>query len=597
MTSRNDLASLRLVSKSWNEVATPVLFHALIIQAADECAVYQLDSRPYERLEKESFDCLQLVRHFRIWAPFHDGLEGRCSHNILRMDAEHDLPGGGVKAMSDRLMPLLKQLKPRALRSFWYTSPWRISKLMLTSCSWDLGSCIPEEILGADGYLSREQPELEHLSLNTGTPTDRNWVNGGFYNVKTQAALTLDCFRHLRSFSWTGARMLQELTSLRLLLAANRTILETLELDFIVWHEMRAASGTGTWRVALERDLPGFFTTYVLPLSPDPSINSFPALTTLSLTAVCFPKNPAATFPAFDFGQLRALKLHRCKNAHRLLRTVVEASQALKLESLDLVMDDVAGKEDLGVSSLTAFLQSFNSLRQLYLLITPSGRVTTEQYFHSILFHAVTMKRLVYHDGNYPGQVSIPPSMDGLFPFVPPDYGPSGATHPLMQQLTLESLGCCDSLSRLSELRKDWTPYSSTQSLKLLHIRRSKDNIERSLRDMIVNWTVNGIVEPVVGGKYSAEFIANFELFDFVRWAFGPRGLPMLRILAFGDFSYDGRHKDRCLLFYRQRSSPPHRNLSHGFRLASRDNVISFSGIDKPFDFLSACPKDPLYPR
>ena len=431
---------------------------------------------------------------------------------------------------------------------------------------------MPKEILGVDGYLQREQPEIESLSLNTGAPTDRDWLlHGGDYIIPPPAPLMLDGFRRLRSFSWTGARLASELESLRVFLAANRSILETLELDFIDRNSMNHACQT-----RLASDDPRVFTTHVLPLSPDPSINSFPALTTLSLSAVCLPLNLDATVLAFDFGRLRALKLHRCKDTHLLLRAIVHAAQSLKLESLDLMMEDFATKQDWGGSGLTAFLQSFNSLQQLYLSITPSGEITTEQYFESILCHASTMKRLVYHEMTLHQPDSLYPSEDKNLTLATLDlgYGPTGAMHRFMQQSGLESFGCYDSLSQLRKILESCT---STQSLKLLHIRRSKEGFEPLLRDNMIQWTVKGVVEPVGPENHSAQAIANFELFDFVRWAFGSRGLSKLRILAFGDFSYDGRFEDKRLLFCRQRIGSP-----HGFRLASRENVISLGGIDEP---------------
>jgi hypothetical protein len=41
------------------------------------------------------------------------------------------------------------------------------------------------------------------------------------------------------------------------------------------------------------------------------------------------------------------------------------------------------------------------------------------------------------------------------------------------------------------------------------------------------------------------------ELLDFANCAFRPNGLPMLKVLAFGDFSYDGWFHVHNKLFYR----------------------------------------------
>ena len=40
-------------------------------------------------------------------------------------------------------------------------------------------------------------------------------------------------------------------------------------------------------------------------------------------------------------------------------------------------------------------------------------------------------------------------------------------------------------------------------------------------------------------------------LFDLANWAFGPLGLPKLRILAYGDFSHHGRYAEHTVLLCR----------------------------------------------
>ena len=455
---------------------------------------------------------------------------------------------------------------------------------MLTATSWDLGSCVPEDILGASGYLQQEQTDLEALSLNTGGPTDTTKLYGDIvYLVKRPAPLELDAFRHLRRLSWTGILLAPELESLRAFLAANRKILEMLELDFIDWSLVNRACDT-----KLPDDDPRVFSKHVLPLSGNPSPNAFPALTILLLSAVCLPTKSDATVSAFDFSQLRYLRLHRCLNTHLLLRTIVQGALSLKLECFDCVMDDFAEEIDWGGSALNAFLRSFNSLRQLYLMIAPLGDITTEQYFESITYHAASLKRLVYHEVTLGTDISSGKDKNLAFETPNLNCGSTGAMTRFMQKASLESLGCCDSLA---QLRRTLESDESTQNLKFLHIRRSKESVALSLREYMVSWTVKGQFE-YVGMDFAADPMLKYELFDFARWAFGPRGISTLRVLAYGDFSYDGRHKDRCLLFYRQRIGS-----TDGFRLASRDNVIDFSGIDKPFDFLSTCPTERLYPR
>ena len=589
VSTRSDLASLRRVSKHWRDVTSPIFLECLSVEVDEGWMMHRDEERPYQLPEKMSFGFLQVVRHFKLFAVFHSHLDGRCLHNIhypnYPTEDQDNEDSHCVRVLGDELRPLLTRLKPNALRSFWCVDRLAVAHAMLTATSWDLGSCIPEDILGTSGYLQREQTHLESLSLNTGAPTD---TNGYSYPpdlpLENQPPpLELDAFRHLRRLSWTGILLAPELESLQVFLAANKEILEMLELDFVDWSLVNRAC-----EVELADDDPLAFTKHILPLSENPSTNAFPALTTLLLSVVCLPTNPDATVSAFDFSQLRSLRLHRCLNTHLLLRAILQGALSLKLESFDCVMDDFAEKFERGGSILNAFLRSFSSLRQLYLMIAPLGEITTEQYFESIAYHAASLKRLVYHEVT--PETDISSGRDKFLAFETPNLscGSTGAMTRLMQNASLESLGCCDSLA---QLRRTLESDMSTRHLKFLHIRRSKHNVDLSLRNHIVLWTVKGEFESV-GMDTSEDPMLKYELFDFARWAFGPRGISTLQFLAFGDFSYDGRHKDRCLLFYRQRIGS-----INGFRLASRDNVIEFSGIDKPFDFLSTCPTERLYPR
>lgn len=442
---------------------------------------------------------------------------------------------------------------------------------------------MPKKILGIDGILQREQPNIASLSLNTGAPTHHIWW--GDYGLEQETPLMLDSFKTLRSFSWTGVRTRPELESLRVFLAANCNVLEALDLDFIHWGLVNTTRLTGPMHDNLIA-----FVSQMLSLTSGPSTNSFPALTTLSISALCMPRNFEATALAFNFGQLRILKVHRCADSHRLLRAIVQSGQSLKLESLDLVMNDFAAEQDLGGSSLTAFLRSFSSLQQLYLLITPFGEITTEQYFESILCHAPSMKSLVYHERTPEVPAFLGPTLDRKLSFTSPNlgYGSTGVMHRFLQQSRLESLGCCHYPSLLRGILEH---HISAQVLRMLHIRCSHDEVFPFLCEEMIKWTMEGLVQNVDAEDYSAQAKASFELFDFVRWAFNSRDLPELQALAFGDFCYDGRYNDQCLLFCRQRIGS-----AHGFRLASKEDVITLSGVDKPFEFLGACPKESLYP-
>ena len=124
LSSRRDLASLRRVSRYWRDVTSPIFFECWSIES-DEGWIWWLDEqRPYQLLEEMSFGFLQLVRHFKVFATFHVYLEHRCGHNrYCSIPAAEDESEDGDKdclqILGEELRPLLMQLKPNALRSFW----------------------------------------------------------------------------------------------------------------------------------------------------------------------------------------------------------------------------------------------------------------------------------------------------------------------------------------------------------------------------------------------------------------------------------------------------------------------------------------------
>jgi hypothetical protein len=48
----------------------------------------------------------------------------------------------------------------------------------------------------------------------------------------------------------------------------------------------------------------------------------------------------------------------------------------------------------------------------------------------------------------------------------------------------------------------------------------------------------------------------NSQLAQFAQWAFGPTGLPTLRVIAYGDFSYEGRFARHNVLLCKDQSTP-----------------------------------------
>ena len=91
------------------------------------------------------------------------------------------------------------------------------------------------------------------------------------------------------------------------------------------------------------------------------------------------------------------------------------------------------------------------------------------------------------------------------------------------------------------------------------------------------------------------------ELFSFANWAFGPEGFPGLEILAFGDFSYQGRFSRDTLLLCRDKSSSSPANSDSTqqgtaltFRNVRKNDRALWDLLKRNADFLEACPTDSI---
>jgi len=83
-----------------------------------------------------------------------------------------------------------------------------------------LGTCVPLELLGSEGYLATKQSGIEKLALRTG-------------ELCGETVVDLSAFSCLRSFSWIGARWKVEFQTIEETLKRNRTHLKEIELNFM----------------------------------------------------------------------------------------------------------------------------------------------------------------------------------------------------------------------------------------------------------------------------------------------------------------------------------------------------------------------------
>ena len=72
---------------------------------------------------------------------------------------------------------------------------------------------------------------------------------------------------------------------------------------------------------------------------------------------------------------------------------------------------------------------------------------------------------------------------------------------------------------------------------------------------------------------------------EFAHWAFGADGFPNLQVLAFGDFSYQGRYSKYNVLLCRS---------ENGYTKLTRAQIPYWDLIQNHMDMLGACPFDDI---
>lgn len=90
---------------------------------------------------------------------------------------------------------------------------------------------------------------------------------------------------------------------------------------------------------------------------------------------------------------------------------------------------------------------------------------------------------------------------------------------------------------------------------------------------------------------------------DFAQWVFGPTGIRSLRLLAYGDFSYEGRFGNRALLLCRRDSARSNEDSADEeasqflrFREVKRgEDAELWELFEREKHVLTACPCDSLF--
>lgn len=446
-------------------------------------------------------------------------------------------------------------------------------------------------MLDLNSDLINNQRRIEHISLIT------CGSRGSHLPIPD---VLLGEFKTIRSLSWKGLSRTDDFDSVRDCIKINAQGIQSLELDLRNWLKARAAYYDGMKKrgqldfgFAAYDFADKFFATDVLGMFPGEARVILPHLSSLSLSQVSFQAAVKEMQHALNVTRLVSLKLRNCRYSLALLDAIVRGAQTMRLKSFELVID-IEADEGQGAHeqehdvSIFAFLNSFRGLEDLYLLVTDPMK--WELIFRNISSHLSTLDRLITHRRKHD-----PTSATFDSPILLCNESKN-----LYQGAHSTCIGTC---STPSDLVRDWGDLSPKPICKILHLRidfadepyadkfnddMSKNydffneeagsdeettlNEESSVDGVRSNLTDNSLASvqslpntsasrpdfapwslPPPETSYGAKRIRKVaaenidskyhsKVVDCARWAFSDNGLPNLQILAFGDFSHEGRY-------------------------------------------------------
>ncbi|KAH8816664.1 hypothetical protein F5884DRAFT_873409 [Xylogone sp. PMI_703] len=703
LSERKDLAQLCCVSKTLYELTIPKLYHTLSISPEAEEILACINIGPF--IAGDVAGRLRHVKHLQIVAPFHSNLEERCVHFDDSRDSENEsewddpeyYPESRIIDLALSMWDIFRHLKDESLKSF----------------SWHLGTCIPEDILGSEGYLPTKQTSLEAISLITGS--------GCFEEEDLSDPIDLTKFHSLKRISWIGVRTAAQFRIIRTAIRTNSQILTHLRVGYCDQpvHALNAEGQLVSLTLAdgPDDDVPdddgdedpdeiNFFAYKCLGWRPPPKQKlTVPKLTSLILEYM--PLGPTTLDLVHDLNiqNLSHLCLRHCDGMNLFLEAIDISDQQLKLSSLEYCTGS-RDSEFRSVNILENILLKTPSLTDLFLSLPAPGAAYTGDFWRKISARKIPLRRFVYHQRTLNLDYT-----SGLFeedqdardmslsPGHVHEMANSGEKHPLAS-FDIECLGVCSAplLTRLL-----LHPPSATKSLKILHIRRtgldivtkeedrieyeigfpefgnSDDDIDEDESDhddededdedeedpeadeevqeneeadghnhvennndtnQANDTETNPAASPLPDPTGMAHFHIYFshstppsssassshddsdigfnpdlsnemnEFLSFAAWAFGPDGIPSLKILAYGDFSYDGRYAAKNMLLGRKKWDFPKPKIGASaaegeeveivelpFCLVEEGDQWMKDMVAENMDFLSACPMEPIVNR
>ncbi|KAL5339041.1 hypothetical protein BJX70DRAFT_388140 [Aspergillus crustosus] len=526
--SRRDLKRLCEVCIRLHAVTVPHLHQSLVLSASalsleDFVAI----------LEQIPSKYLKYTQELGFHVPIHERVEARCVHH----DANGHFFDAAVQEGLGRIVDPLHNLCC-ALNSL------RFPGDQLRSFRWEVGTCILEApFCGSDSFLG-DQRQIQSITLITDGECGENKT--------TECFIDLVQFRGLRSLEWRGLNRYNDFESIREFFKVYGGQIQSLTLDLLTW--VRAEQ---IWEDGFrQQNIPGqstrstdnFFSQVVLNVHPQVLKVIFPSLENLHLSAVSFCHTGMGMAYAFNIERLRSL-MRKCPGSLDWLRMI------LTLENASMHITE----------TICNFIHQLSGLENLYLMLpepidwnTLADRLSSHRHLTRFVMHNLVDRG---------GQNLI----DGDIPW------PVQLEH--MLQNPLSCFGYSISPWELASHLQRMQP---RPPCKMIHVRTSGVVLDRLNSSGQPNW----FSESLYTYKYGDDLPDNREaIYDLAQWAFSADGLPSLQVLAWGDFSFEGRYSKFNLLLCRS---------DNGYKTLTPSDIMAWDLVQDNIDMLAACPFDDI---
>ena len=234
---------------------------------------------------------------------------------------------------------------------------------------------MPARLLGRDGYLTLHQNGIESLRLITDASC---WLG--------DRSLALNQFQRLKRFSWSGLRTELDFVSLNGVFENCAHHLVELEVDFVDWEELE-----DLWDNLGYADHP--FESLLRRIPRSSTRCRFPALERLSLSNLDLRSATRMMASAFNSSHLRSLALRQCPGWDRFLQCLLEHTDQLHVQSLE-IQNSSLDDDHYYDYSIQTILESLVGVEDLYLSLWCP--VSSRMLWETLQRQKETLKRFIF---------------------------------------------------------------------------------------------------------------------------------------------------------------------------------------------------------